>query len=128
MKVMPAMIGIPSVLITVLAPMEVDRLSLSGGVLALVFFTMWTSRYRRVDLDGDELLIANRSGDLRVPLSQVSAVRCTRWMNTKDITIVFDRDIGIGSEVRFMPRAVLGIASFAEHPLALELRQLAGLS
>jgi len=103
----------------------------SAGVIVLAFVAanygfnfLWELRFCRVSLDGDALLISKFSREVRVPLLWIVEVYGIQrhW-----IRIVFDRDIGFGTRIKFIPLTRL-VGLDQEHPFVAELRQLAGLS
>jgi hypothetical protein len=75
----------------------------------------------KVSLDGDALLISRFSKQVRVSLVWIVQVT-GGW---KSISIVFDRDTGLGTRIKFMVPPFFGPGQ--EQPLVVELRALAGL-
>jgi len=103
----------------------------SAGVIVLAFVAANYSfnflrelRFCRVSIEGDALLISKFSRQVRVPLLWIVDVHANHrhW-----ISIVFDRDIGLGTRIKFIPFTRL-VGFDQEHPFVTELRQLAGLS
>lgn len=68
-------------------------------------------------------LILNYLREVRVPWRHIIYVSGSRWVNTRQVTVTFDRDIGFGTSIIFMPR-VRFLWPGQEHPIAEELRQL----
>ena len=85
------------------------------------------SRLRKVILDRDTLVISNYSREVSVPLTSVSQVKGSRWSKTKDIIITFDHDIGFGDKIIFVPKT-RWLWPWQEHPIAAEMRKLAGIA
>ncbi len=64
---------------------------------------------KRVRLVDDELHISNYLRQVVVPLRHVVSVRQRHWLSTTDIVVEFDRDIGFGTTVRFIPNDLSGM-------------------
>ena len=90
------------------------------GTLSWYWFGM---RLKKVRLDQDALLISNYFREVRVPLRDVTNVSGNRWVNTRQITVTFDRETGFGKSIVFMPK-VKFLWPGQEHPAAQELREL----
>ncbi len=100
---------------------------LAVAVLGACLFFWHGSRLRKVILDGDTLVISNYSRDVSVPLTSISQVKGSRWAKTKDVIITFDHDIGFGDKVVFVPKT-RWLWPWQEHPIAAEMRKLAGIA
>jgi hypothetical protein len=100
------------------------------GLLAVGTLGAWVlwracSGLKRVDLDGNSLVVSNYRRSIRVPLNEISGVRQKRLLNIRPITIAFKRDTEFGRWVVFMPPFTMNLLS--EDPVAHRLRTL-GLS
>ena len=108
-------------------------LSLAGSRVLPVFLPVglmagWSVywyyiRLKKVAIDADGLLISNYVREVRVPWRDILQVYGSRWVNTHQVTVTFDRDIGFGSSIVFMPK-VRFLWPGQEHPIAQELRDL----
>ena len=87
----------------------------------------YCSRLRKVILDRDTLVISNYSREVSVPLTSISKVKGSRWPKTKDVIITFDHDIGFGDKIVFVPKT-RWLWPWQEHPIAAEMRKLAGIA
>ena len=91
-----------------------------GGLL------IWRScaRLKRVQVDGDTLLVSDYRTTIRVPAADVEEVTENRWISMHPVTLHFRRPTEFGNEVVFMPKVrVFGFAT--SHPVVAELRALA---
>ena len=93
------------------------------GVLAAVSIYWFQVRLKKVAIDQDGLVISNYLREVRVPWRDVTTVTGNRWEKTHQVTIAFDRDIGFGASIAFMPRFRL-LWPGQEHPIAQELRDM----
>ncbi len=93
------------------------------GVILVVSVYWFQIRLKKVAIDSDGLVISNYVREVRVPWRDVGQVRGNRWEKTHQVTITFNRDIGFGTSVAFMPRFRL-IWPGQEHPIAEELRNM----
>jgi len=93
------------------------------GVLVAASIYWYCVRLKKVAIDSGGLLISNYVRDVRVPWRQIVDVTGSRWVNTRQLTITFDRDIGFGTSIVFMPK-VRYLWPGQEHPMANELREL----
>lgn len=100
---------------------------LGVALLGACLFFWHGSRLRKVILDRDTLIISNYSREVSVPLTSISQVNGSRWAKTKDVTITFDHDIGFGDKVVFVPKT-RWLWPWQEHPIAAEMRKLAGIA
>jgi hypothetical protein len=80
-------------------------------------------RLKKVTVDSDGLVISNYVREVRVPWRDVIKVTGNRWKKTHHVTITFDRDIGFGTSIVFMPKFRF-LWPGREHPIAQELREL----
>ena len=80
-------------------------------------------RLKKVAIDSDGLVISNYVREVRVPWRDVIKVTGNRWKKTHQVTIAFDRDIGFGTSIVFMPKFRF-LWPGQEHPIAPELREL----
>jgi hypothetical protein len=90
--------------------------------LGLVMYR-YLGRLKKVTLDGNTLVISNYFSEARVPLKDVVEVTGSRWANTRQVTLTFDRDTAFGASIIFMPQARF-LWPGQEHPIARELREL----
>ncbi|MEO8050972.1 MAG: hypothetical protein ABI833_11200 [Acidobacteriota bacterium] len=93
------------------------------GVILVVSVYWFQIRLKKVAIDSDGLVISNYVREVRVPWRDVSQVKGNRWEKTRQVTITFNRDIGFGTSVVFMPRFRL-MWPYQEHPIAQELRNM----
>ena len=93
------------------------------GVLLAASIYWFYVRLKKVAIDSDGLVISNYVREVRVPWRDVIKVTGNRWKKTHQVTITFDRDIGFGASIVFMPKFQF-IWPGREHPIAQELREL----
>jgi hypothetical protein len=93
------------------------------GVLAAVSVYWYYVRLKKVALDSDGLVISNYFREIRVPWRNIVDVSGSRWVNTRQIKVAFDHDIGFGTSIIFMPKIRL-LWPGQESPIAEELRDL----
>lgn len=118
--------GAPPFIFDALDPHLVKFLGV--GIIGSCLLAMYSSRLRKVILDGEWLVISDYSrspSEFRVPLTSVSEIRASRWSKTKDVVLFFYDDVGFGNRVRFLPKTRF-LWPWQEHPIAAELRQLTG--
>ena len=96
-------------------------------LLGACLFFWHGSRLRKVTLDRELLVISSYSREVSVPLTSISQVKGSRWAKTKDVIITFDHDIGFGDKVVFVPKS-RWLWPWQEHPIAAEMRKLAGIA
>lgn len=90
-------------------------------VVALVIW--WTiGALKRIDLDGDELVISNYLTEIRVPLSGVEAISGRSVTDPKRYTLTFGEPTEFGRRVSFMPPMVWSFNPWAEPEEVGELR------
>ena len=78
---------------------------------------------KRVELDGNDLVVSNYRRHIRVPVSDIEAVHQNRLLNLRPITVSFKRSTDFGQSIVFMPPFTFNIIS--EDPIASRLRTLA---
>ena len=93
------------------------------GVLVVVSIYWYYIRLKKVAIDSDGLVISNYVREVRVPWRDIIEVTGSRWVKTRQVTVTFDRDIGFGTSIVFMPRFRF-LWPGQEHPIAQELRDL----
>jgi hypothetical protein len=93
------------------------------GVLVAATIYWFYVRLKKVALDSNGLVISNYLREVRVPWRQIVDVSGSRWVNTRQIKVTFDRDIGFGTSIIFMPKIRL-LWPGQESPIAQELRDL----
>ena len=93
------------------------------GALFAVSIYWYYIRLKKVAVDSDGLVISNYVREMRVPWRNVIKVTGSRWAKTRQVTLTFDRDIGFGTSIVFMPRFRF-LWPGREHPIAQELRDL----
>jgi hypothetical protein len=93
------------------------------GVLVVASVYWYYVRLKKVAIDSDGLVISNYLREVRVPWRDIIKVAGSRWEKTHHVTITFDRDIGFGTSVIFMPKFRF-LWPGQEHPIAQELRDL----
>ena len=87
------------------------------GVLVVVSIYWYYIRLKKVAIDSDGLLISNYVREVRVPWRDIIEVTGSRWVKTRQVTVTFDRDIGFGTSIVFMPRFRF-LWPGQEHPIA----------
>ena len=93
------------------------------GVLLAASIYWFYVRLKKVAIDSDGLVISNYVREVRVPWRNVIKVTGNRWKKTHQVTVTFDRDIGFGTSIVFMPEFRF-MWPGQEHPIARELREL----
>jgi hypothetical protein len=93
------------------------------GILGLTVY-WFLGRFKKVTIEQDGLLISNYLREVRVPWRSITQVSGSRWVNTRQVKITFDHDIGFGTSIVFMPKTRF-LWPGQEHPIAQELRDLA---
>ena len=93
------------------------------GSLGFIVYR-YLGRLKKVTVENEGLVISNYLREVRVPWRSITQVSGSRWINTRQVTIDFDRDIGFGTSIVFMPKARF-LWPGQEHPIAQELRDLA---
>jgi hypothetical protein len=93
------------------------------GILAAVTVFWYYSRLKKVAIDSDGLVISNYLREVRVPWRQIVDVSGSRWVNTRQVKVTFNRDTGFGTSIIFMPKIRL-LFPGQESPIAQELRDL----
>jgi hypothetical protein len=93
------------------------------GLLLAVSIYWFYIRLKKVAIDSDGLAISNYVREVKVPWREVTKVAGNRWKKTRQVTITFDRDIGFGTSIVFMPKFQF-LWPGREHPIAQELRGL----
>jgi hypothetical protein len=96
---------------------------LALGVLIGSSLYWYYSRLKKVAVDSDGLVISNYVREVRVPWRNIVDVSGSRWVNTRQIKVTFDRDIGFGTSIIFKPKVRL-LWPGQESPIAQELRDL----
>jgi hypothetical protein len=81
----------------------------------------WLGSLRHVWLDGHDILVDDGERRVRIPLTEVTDIRQSRFSKTKTITLELSRSTPLGDRVRFVPHVAL-IPNFLDHPVARELR------
>jgi hypothetical protein len=94
-----------------------------AGVLLAASIYWFYVRLKKVAIDSEGLAISNYVREVRVPWRDVIKVTGSRWKKTRQVTITFDRDIGFGTSIVFMPKFRF-LWPGREHPIAQELRGL----
>ena len=93
------------------------------GVLVALSIYWFYVRLKKVAIDSDGLVISNYVREVRVPWRDVVEVTGNRWEKTHQVTVTFNRDIGFGTSIVFMPKFRF-LWPGQEHPIAQELRDL----
>ena len=93
------------------------------GVLLMASIYWFYVRLKKVAIDSDGLVISNYVREVQVPWRDVIKVTGNRWKKTHQVTITFDREIGFGTSIVFMPKFRF-LWPGREHPIAQELREL----
>ena len=95
-----------------------------GWISGLFLIHRRCAPLKRVQLDGDALLVSNYLREERVPLRHLQSVTENVRLNTHPVTLQFRRDTGFGERIVFMPPIRL-LGKWVPHPLVPELRALA---
>lgn len=93
------------------------------GLLFAVSIYWYYIRLKKVAIDSDGLVISNYLREVRVPWRDIVDVSGSRWVKTRQVTVTFDREIGFGTSIVFMPTFRF-LWPGQEHPIAQELRDL----
>ena len=94
-----------------------------AGLLVVASIYWFYVRLKKVAIDSEGLAISNYVREVRVPWRDVIKVTGSRWKKTRQVTITFDRDVGFGTSIVFMPKFRF-LWPGLEHPIAQELRGL----
>ena len=94
-----------------------------AGLLLAASIYWFYVRLKKVAIDSEGLVISNSVREVRVPWRDVIKVTGNRWKKTHQVTITFDREMGFGTSVVFMPKFRF-LWPGQEHPIAQELREL----
>jgi hypothetical protein len=93
-----------------------------AGVMFLIYRMLLHDLLDEVWLDGDCLMVKNRSEKIRVALSDVMNVNATTMTNPRRVTVMLRRDSRFGRNLTFMPASPRGLMSaFKPDPIATEL-------
>ena len=93
------------------------------GVLVAASIYWYYVRLKKVAVDADGLAISNYVREVRVAWRDIIKITGSRWEKTHHVTVTFDRDIGFGTSIVFMPKFRF-LWPGQEHPIAQELREL----
>jgi hypothetical protein len=93
------------------------------GALVIASIYWYYVRLKKVAVDSAGLVISNYVREVRVPWRDIIKVAGSRWEKTHHVTVTFDRDIGFGTSIIFMPKFRF-LWPGQEHPIAQELRDL----
>jgi len=74
-----------------------------GGIFGSIFLMWYCSRFRKVFLEGETLIVSDYRREVRVPLARVSRVRRRTWIAPSEIIVIFDSDTGLSDKVVFLP-------------------------
>lgn len=94
-----------------------------AGLLLAASIYWFYVRLKKVAIDSKGLVISNYFREVRVPWRDVIKVTGNRWKKTHQVTITFDREMGFGRSVVFMPKFRF-MWPGQEHPIAQDLRDL----
>ena len=101
----------------------------SGGYLFLAVAAIvaviigWSvGRLKRIELEGDDLIISNYRAEIRVSLSAVENISAPSRSNPKRYTLTFDESTDFGRRVTFMPPMVWSLNPWKEPEEVDELR------
>lgn len=95
------------------------------GALALLVAVLicWTvAGLKRLELDGDDLLISNYLTEIRVPLSAIAKIDGPSATDPKRYTVTFAESAEFGRTFTFMPPMVWSLNPWAEGEEIGELR------
>jgi hypothetical protein len=93
------------------------------GVIAIWGVYWFYIRNKKVTIDDDGMVISNYAREVHVLWRDIGDALGSRWMNPRQVMILFDRDIGFGTSIVFMPKFRY-LWPGKEHPIAQELREL----
>ena len=91
--------------------------------IACVSIYWYYVRLKKVAIDSEGLVISNYIREVRVPWRDIIKATGSRWLKTRQVAVTFDRDIGFGTSIVFMPKFRF-LWPGREHPIAQELRDL----
>jgi len=74
------------------------------GVLVAASIYWYYVRLKKVAVDADGLVISNYVREVRVAWRDIIKITGSRWEKTHHVTVTFDRDIGFGTSIVFMPK------------------------
>jgi hypothetical protein len=94
-------------------------------ILAFAYGIYWSSKLKRIAVDGDAIYISNYSQEVRLPLAAIVGVTENRLLKFHPVTIAFDADTPWGRSIKFMPKIRFFSLTFFSHPVVRELRQMA---
>jgi hypothetical protein len=95
-------------------------------IVGAAFIWITCRPLKKVQMDGEGLVVSNYLREIRVPRRAISGVRENRWLNHHPVTITLREDLGFGRQITFMP-TVRMFAFWSSHPIVAELQSLAGL-
>jgi len=84
-----------------------------------------TRGLKQVFADRDGIVVKERAGEVRIPYSQVYAVKDHRWFNPRFITIRLKAPCELGDRIVFLPRLYLWMPLWQDHPAAALLSRRA---
>jgi hypothetical protein len=99
-----------------------------GFLIATILggFVIWLicGRLKRVELDGDELVVSNYLQTVRVPLRHIESVGGSILISPQLVSVRLRVVSDLGDRIIFMPPIRL-TGGFSRHPMVEELRALA---
>jgi hypothetical protein len=93
-------------------------------VPVLGFLHLFYSRYLKVSLDQDTLVISNFRREERIPLAAIWQVEQRRWTSPRSVIVRFDRVTNFGKQIEFLPQMEFSALLVGEHSVVEELRHL----
>lgn len=97
-------------------------------MLVTTGYLIWDSvRIKTVSVDDQSLYVSNYKTEIAIPLSQISNVTESRWLQGHPVTVHLKSPSAFGDKIRFLPikEPFLFLES---HPVVGELKTLAGLA
>ncbi len=90
------------------------------------FILKLTLPLKRVEVEGNRLLISNYFSNITVSSDQIESVyESSRAVNPRRVVIRFKKETAFGREITFIPKNTLFKIGWTPHPVVAELRALA---
>jgi len=106
------------------APLAVKVGITAAWTLASTIFFHWFGSFKDVWLDGDTLLVGDPRRGVRVGLRDVRAVKESRFVQIKTVTLKLGRSTPLGDSITFVPKGIRTfMLPFAASPVARRLEE-----
>ena len=102
---------------------EESWLFLGVWIFASLLLGAFCFPLKRVQIDGDHLLVSNFFRTVRIPLADIHRVTESAIINIHPVWIHFRKPTEFGAKIMFMPTARM-FAFFSSHPIVGELEEL----